>query len=80
MLPLLGFIGVMVALLGLVFCTDRVDRWYQQRRRRVLTVAKPAPPFRTSHSQCVDCGSDDEPLSIDTRQCFTCFGVSHANG
>jgi len=71
-----------MALVGSVLLTDRVENWYQQRRRRVADpVAKPPPlPFRTSPNQCVDCGSDDEPLSIDTRQCFTCFGVTHASG
>lgn len=74
MVALAFMIGAMVVLLGLVACTDRVDRWH---RRRCAPKQQIGPPFRTSANQCVDCGRDDEPLSIDTHQCFVCFGVAH---
>lgn len=68
-------IGLIFIMLGLVVLTDRVDQYWRTRKTPPLP-AKPdlaPPPFRTSPDQCVKCGNDDAPLSIDTGMCFWCF-------
>jgi hypothetical protein len=69
-------LGIIVILLGMIVCTDRVDNHWRNRGT-VNPSRAPSRPFRYSHTQCVDCGKDEDLLSIDTGQCLVCFGVAH---
>jgi hypothetical protein len=73
-------VGTAVLLLGMIYCTERVDRYWKSRAEPASHVAAPAshrvPPFRMSHDQCVDCGRDDEPLNLEER-CFYCHVYAH---
>lgn len=66
-------IGLCMITLGFVLLTDRVDDLYRNRRHVAPRLDSLPPPFRTSSEQCVTCGRDDGPLSIDNGMCFWCF-------
>jgi hypothetical protein len=73
---ILAALGVFLILIGMSVCTQRIDNYWRKHQRKPTMTSHPHPvyrPFRTSPNQCVDCGRDDGPLSIDDNRCIWCY-------
>ena len=70
--------GTLCILFGAIIGLQRIDDYWRARRAPLM---KPTPtattlPFRTSRTQCIACGRDDRPLSIDTEKCDNCHELA----
>ncbi len=74
----LATIGTATILLGIIFCTERVDHYWRTRTAGPQPTNH-IPPFRMSHNQCMDCGRDDEPLNLEER-CIYCHEKAYIHG
>ena len=70
-LAALAILGTSLILFGLIMCTQRVENYWSNRTPRPTRKPMP-PPFRTTATQCVDCGLDGDLLDLDGR-CIYCF-------
>jgi hypothetical protein len=73
---LLAALGIFLILIGMSVCTQRIDNYWRKQQRIPTMTSQPKRtnrPFRTSPNQCIDCGQDDSPLSIDDNRCIWCY-------
>ena len=86
MLPLAA-IGILVILIGLSVCTQRIDNYWRDKQR-IQPMTSPTieiPPFIYSPTQCIDCGKEcfDSELGkfIDLlnleKRCQVCHGAHY---
>jgi len=79
---ILAAIGIVVVLLGSIVCTDRIDKYWKNRRKTITTLSRREPvipPFIWSPTQCIDCAKDGELLNLE-RRCGGCHELHYVNG
>ena len=70
-------IGIIIILLGFMVATEKVDTFWKNRATTPtaqIRMTPLPPPFLTSLTQCVICGTDDDLLNLD-RICYDCFNL-----
>lgn len=72
-----AILGTVGALLLLIACTDRVDRYYRNRKPRMGAIVETetiTTPLwrRVWRGVCADCHTEDEPDMWLPHLCYTC--------